>query len=316
MLGVQGLCKAYGGVVALDGVDLNIEAGEICGLLGPNGAGKTTLVSIVAGLRHADAGRVTVNGIDALADSSEARRFIGLAPQELGIYPSVRVRDNLACFGELAGLRRQLLAERIGEIAEILELTELLDRPARTLSGGEKRRLHTAMAMLHRPPLLLLDEPTTGVDVRTRTRLLDAVRRLATEEGTAICYSTHYLPEVEALGASVAIIEQGRIIARGSVADLVRQHGGTAVELTFGGPPPPVTLDRRVEVIDHTLRVYTDEPAADAARVLVQLGAAADALRGIEIVSPSLESVFLALTGRRYAGDAETTKETVDVVGS
>jgi ABC-2 type transport system ATP-binding protein len=316
VLGVQGLCKSYGDVVALDGVDLEIEAGEICGLLGPNGAGKTTLVSIVAGLRHADAGRVVVNGVDALADSGEARRFIGLAPQELGIYPTVRVRDNLVCFAELAGLRDRVLADRIVEIAEILELTELLDRPARTLSGGEKRRLHTAMAMMHHPPLLLLDEPTTGVDVRTRARLLESVRRLAADEGTAICYSTHYLPEVEALGASVAIIELGRIIARGSVADLVRQHGGTAVELTFAGPPPALTLDRRVEVVDHMVRVYTDEPAADAARVLVQLGVSADQLRGIEIVSPSLESVFLALTGRRYASEAEPEEETVDVVAS
>jgi ABC-2 type transport system ATP-binding protein len=316
VLGVQGLCKSYGGLVALDGVDLGIEAGEICGLLGPNGAGKTTLVSIVAGLRHADAGQVVVNGVDALANSSEARRFIGLAPQELGIYPTVRVRDNLVCFAELAGLRGRTLADRIGEIAEILELTELLDRPARTLSGGEKRRLHTAMAMMHHPPLLLLDEPTTGVDVRTRTRLLEAVRRLAADEGTAICYSTHYLPEVEALGASVAIIEQGRIIARGSVADLVRQHGGTAVEFAFAGPPPRLTIDRRVEIVDHKVRVYTDEPAADAARVLVQLGEATDRLRGVEIVSPSLESVFLALTGRRYTGEAELEQEAVDVVAS
>src|SRR5205085_662314 len=154
MLGVQGLCKSYGDVVALDGVDLDIAAGEICGLLGPNGAGKTTLVSIVAGLRDADAGGVVVNGVDALANSASARRFIGLAPQELGIYPTVRVRDNLVCFGELAGLRGRVLADRIGEIGEILELTALLDRPARTLSGGEKRRLHTAMAMMHHPPLL------------------------------------------------------------------------------------------------------------------------------------------------------------------
>src|SRR4029078_12243750 len=121
--------------------------------------------------------------------------------------------------------------------------TKLLDRPARTLSGGEKRRLHTAMAMLHHPPLLLLDEPTTGAALRTRARLLEAVRRLATEEGTAICYSTHYLPEVEALDASVAIIERGRIIARGSLAELVREHGGTAVELTFSGAPPPLQIE-------------------------------------------------------------------------
>lgn len=316
MLGVARLSKSYGDVTALDGVDIEIAAGEICGLLGPNGAGKTTLVSIVAGLRRADRGTVTVNGIDALRCSAEARRYIGLAPQELAIYPTVLVRDNLVFFGELAGLRGSVLATRIGEVADTLELTALLDRPGRTLSGGEKRRLHTAMAMLHHPPLLLLDEPTTGVDVRTRARLLEAVRRLATEEGTAICYSTHYLPEVEALGASVAIIEQGRIIARGSVAELVKRHGGAAVELTFAGLPPLLSLDRRIETVDHTLRIYTDEPAADTARVLAQLGAEAEHLRGVEIVSPSLESVFLALTGRRYAGEDERDVELSGVVAS
>jgi ABC-2 type transport system ATP-binding protein len=313
---VRGLRKSYGDVVALDGVDLDIAAGEICGLLGPNGAGKTTLVSITAGLRHADAGRVTVNGVDALTRSAEARRFIGLAPQELGIYPTVRVRDNLLLFGELAGLRGRTLAARVSEVAEVLELTDLLERPARTLSGGEKRRVHTGMAMLHRPPLLLLDEPTTGVDVRTRARLLEAVRQMAAADGTAICYSTHYLPEVEALGASVAIIEQGRIIARGTVPDLVRRHGGAAVELAFDGPPPTVRLDRRTEVVDESLRIYTDEPAADIARALAQLGDGAGRLRGVEIVSPSLESVFLALTGRRYTGEGERDEEDLDVVAS
>jgi ABC-2 type transport system ATP-binding protein len=241
---------------------------------------------------------------------------VGLAPQTLGIYPTVRVSENLVCFGELAGLRRRLLSERIAEVAEALELTNLLDRPAHALSGGEKRRLHTAMAMLHHPPLLLLDEPTTGVDVHTRARLLDMVRRLAAEAGTAICYSTHYLPEVEALDASVAIIERGTIIARGSVAELVREHGGSAVELTFAEAPPSLDLELSTEVVDHTLRVYTDEPASDAARVLAQLGGMADRLRGVEVVSPSLESVFLAITGRRYAGEIAVEEGGDDAVAS
>jgi ABC-2 type transport system ATP-binding protein len=318
VLAVRSVKKTYGQVRALDGVDLAIAEGEICGLLGPNGAGKTTLVSIIAGLRKADAGAVTVNGVDALRDPFEARRFLGLAPQDLGIYPTVRVRDNLVFFAELADLRGPQLAERVDWIGEVLELAALMDRPARSLSGGEKRRLHTAMAMLHRPPLLLLDEATTGVDVRTRGRVLDAVRQLAVEDGAAICYSTHYLQEVEALGASVAIIEHGRIIARDTVAELVRRHGTAAVELTFDGTPPSLALDRRVEVDDSTLRVYGDDPAADAAIVLGRLGHHAARLKAIELVAPSLESVFLALTGRRYSGDGGATvgEEAGDVVAS
>lgn len=314
MLAIHGLRKSYNEVAALRGVDLDIAAGEICGLLGPNGAGKTTLVSIVAGLRRADAGTITVGDVDALRHPFAARRSLGLAPQDLGVYPTVRVRDNLVCFGELSDLRGPELRERVDWVSELFELTPFMDRLVRTLSGGEKRRLHTAMAVLHRPPLLLLDEATTGVDVRTRGRVLDAVRQLAAEDGTAICYSTHYLNEVELLGASVAIIEQGQVIARGPLDELVRVHGTAAVELTFDGEPPALELDRRIEIDDVVLRVYGDDPAADAAVILGRLGPHADRLRAIELVAPSLESVFLALTGRRYTDDSEAPREDEDDV--
>lgn len=300
MLGIAGLHKSYGDVVALDGVDLSVEAGEICALLGPNGAGKTTLVSIVCGLRRADAGSVTVNGVDAVRDSAAARCHLGFAPQDLAIYPTVRVRENLAFAGELADIRRRELQSRIEQVADALELTHLLDRPARALSGGEKRRVHTAMAMIHRPKVLLLDEPTTGVDVATRARLLQTVRRLAEEDGTAVCYSTHYLPEVEALGASVTIIDHGRVIARGAVANLISQHAHTIVELTFEGDAPQIATPGRCSVDGDTIRFQSARPAVDSARVLAGLGPDADRLRGLEIVTPSLESVFLTLTGRRY----------------
>jgi ABC-2 type transport system ATP-binding protein len=304
VLEVRGVAKRYGDVVALDGVDLDVGAGEICALLGPNGAGKTTLVSIVAGLLHADAGSVTVGGLDVVGSADASRALIGLAPQELGVYPGLSVRDNLTFYGELNGLWGPACARRVDEVAVALELEELLARPARALSGGERRRLHTAVALLHRPPLLLLDEPTTGVDVRTRTRLLATVGDLAARDGTAICYSTHYLPEVEALGASVAIIEQGRIIARGDVTELVREHGDAAVELVFDGPPP--SLGRPdTEVDGSTLRVRSVHPAEEAAVLLGELGTDAARLRSVEILAPSLEAVFLTLTGRRYRADAE-----------
>src|SRR6266540_4629885 len=162
MLHIRGLCKAYGDLKALQGVDLDVRAGEIVALLGPNGAGKPTLVSIVAGLRRADAGVVEVDGLDARRRSAEVRRRIGLAPQDTGIYPVVSVRRNLLLFGELAGLGRAELRRRIDEVAEALDITELLDRQAGKLSGGQKRRLHSAIALLHRPRLLLLAGATTG----------------------------------------------------------------------------------------------------------------------------------------------------------
>ena len=300
MLDVQGLTKSYGDLTALRGVDLHVAEGEIVGLLGPNGAGKTTLVSIVAGLRRADSGTVRVAGEDPTKPAT--RRQIGLAPQELGIYVSLTVRENLALFADMAGLRGRARGARIDEVASLLSLQQLLDRPCQFLSGGEKRRVHTAMALVHRPRLLLLDEPTTGVDVSTRSDLLAAVRGLA-EDGAAVCYSTHYLPEVEGLGASVAIIDRGRMVARGPLAELVAQHGNAAIELRFDGAAPVAPSGWTGATEGSVLRLHTESPASDAAAVFGALGADAARLQGVELVRPSLESVFLSLTGRRFAVD-------------
>jgi ABC-2 type transport system ATP-binding protein len=185
VLKVREVHKSYGPVKALSGVDLDVGRGEIVALLGPNGAGKSTLVSVIAGLVKADRGGVWLNGIDAGAHPDLARRQLGLAPQETGIYPTLSVLDNLRFFGELTGLRKRDLRRRIDETVAAFSLSDLLDRRARKLSGGEARRLHTAMIVLHRPPLLLLDEVTAGVDVQTRNQLLDLVASLA-DEGSAV----------------------------------------------------------------------------------------------------------------------------------
>ncbi|HMC52518.1 MAG TPA: ABC transporter ATP-binding protein, partial [Acidimicrobiales bacterium] len=204
-------------------------------------------------------------------------------------------------FAEVAGLRGRALRQRITEVAEALDIAQFLNRPARFLSGGEKRRVHTAIAMVPRPSLLLLDEPTTGVDVQTRGHLMEVVRGLAAD-GAAVCYSTHYLPEVEALGASVAILDRGELIARGPVEELVRAHGRAALELAFEGPLPPRALVEQLgaEAVDGRIRVYADQPALEAAATLARLGDHARRLRSVDIVTPSLEAVFLSLTGRRY----------------
>jgi ABC-2 type transport system ATP-binding protein len=301
-LDVDSVVKRYGDRVALDGVSLTVAPGEVCGLLGPNGAGKTTLVSIVAGLRDADSGRVSVAGVDMATGGREARAQVGLAAQETGIYPTVTVRDNLVLFADLAGYRNPQRDERVEEVAETLELTELLPRLARHLSGGEKRRLHTAMALLHRPRVLLLDEPTTGVDVSTRARLLAAVTALAARDGTAVVYSTHYLPEIEDLGASVAILDRGRFLARGSLEDLITAHGSGGLEITFDGDAPHLTA-HGLEVDGSTLRLTTEQPGIAMADIIGQLGNDADRVVSVDVKRPSLESVFTALTGRRYSAD-------------
>lgn len=307
MLHVEGLRKAYGKVEALRGVDLDVKAGEIVSLLGPNGAGKTTLVSIVAGLRRADAGAVEVDGLNALRSSAEVRRRIGLAPQDLGIYPVVSVRNNFLLFGRLAGLAEAELRARIAEVSEALQITDLLGRKAGELSGGQKRRVHTAIALLHRPPLLLLDEATTGADVETRGHILELVRRLAAQ-GSAVLYSTHYLQEVEALGATVALLDEGRVIARGDPHVLIQAHARPVVQLVFDGGVPAAAVGVGAAVEGNSVRVPSTDPARTLAEIIPRLPEGS--LTSVEIVRPSLEAVYLALTGRRYE-DADKEVERV-----
>ena len=233
MLEARDVHKSYGDVIALRGVSLAVSPGEIVALLGPNGAGKTTLISITAGLRRADSGTVTIGPANAAPRSREARRLLGLAPQDLGIYPVLSVADNLGFFGRIAGLTGAELNRRIVEVAELFSLGGALERTAGNLSGGQKRRLHTAAALLHGPPLLILDEPTAGADPTMRSDLLGLVGELAAG-GTAVCYSTHYLNEVESLGARVVIIDHGAVVAEGSAAELIAAHAA---------PGEPPTLE-------------------------------------------------------------------------
>lgn len=314
MLHIEGLRKSYGDVVALQGVDMNVSAGEIVSLLGPNGAGKTTIVSIVAGLRRADGGVVEVDDLDALKRSAEVRRRIGLAPQDLGIYPVVSVRNNLRLFGRLAGLGDRELRSRIDEVAEALKITDLLDRQGGTLSGGQKRRVHTAIALLHQPRLLLMDEATTGADVETRGHILDLVRGLAAQ-GSAVLYSTHYLQEVEDLGARVVLLDDGRVIATGHADELVAAHAEPVVELTFEGEVPAVALDGTATVDGSGVRIPTSDPAVTLATVLPRLPEGS--LQSVEIMRPDLEAVYLGITGRRYEeADKEADQEDDHVAAS
>jgi ABC-2 type transport system ATP-binding protein len=216
VLYATGLVKTYGGKRALDGFTLSVAAGEIVGLVGPNGAGKTTFIEVVTGLTRPDAGQLTIDGIDALAHPRQARQRVGVSPQETALYPAATVREHLRLFGGLAGLRRAALRTAIDEVAEAMALSAELDKPTGLLSGGQRRRTQAATALIARPALLLLDEPTVGADPVTRAALLDVVRRYA-HEGSGVVYTTHYLPELTELGATIAFARDGRVIARGDV---------------------------------------------------------------------------------------------------
>lgn len=300
MLSVSDIHKAYDDLLVLEGVSMSVAPGQIASLLGPNGAGKTTLLSIIAGLRHPDRGSVSINGIDVATDPNGATSFLGLAPQETAVQLALTARENLTFYAELAGVSRSDLAARVAWAIDAMELGSFADRKAHKLSGGERRRLHSAAAIVGRPPLLLLDEPTVGADIQTRSRLLAAVQELAAQ-GTAVVYTTHYLPEVEELGGRVLILDDGVIIADGELRELLDQHATQAVELTFNGPAPSLPHPTAtVEVDGNVLRATGEAITQVAAHLLGSLGDDATNLRTIEVLQGSLDSVFLALTGRRY----------------
>ncbi|MEM7323464.1 MAG: ABC transporter ATP-binding protein [Actinomycetota bacterium] len=316
VLGATGITKSYGEVQALRGADLQVDTGQIVALLGRNGAGKTTLLSIIAGLLAADEGSVWIGGIDAMADPDRAKTLIGIAPQETGMYPVLSVRQNLEFFCDLAAVERRDRRARVESVAERLGLTELLDRKGNQLSGGEARRLHTACALVHRPKLLMLDEPTVGADVGTRQQLIDAVRAMA-DEGAAVVYTTHYLPEVEALDADIVIIDDGRILARGTRAELIDDHHLGGLRFTVDGPAPAdalagldVTTVRGGDVhgAPHEYLAVGD---LTMSALLGRFGSSVDRLISVERNQPDLESVFLAVTGSSL-GEAEATETPED----
>jgi ABC-2 type transport system ATP-binding protein len=265
------LTKSYGSVRALRGFTLRAAPGEIVGLVGHNGAGKTTFTTIVSGLLRPDTGRVLVAG----REPRRCRHLLGVAPQQLALYPGVTIRETLQLFGGLAGLRRRALAEAIDDTVHALRLAPFVDRYVRSLSGGQQRRVQAAVAMLHRPGLLLLDEPTAGVDPETRAALLDAVRRRAAA-GAAVVYTTHYLPELTDLGATIAVAKQGRVIARGTAAALLRDLPGE-VRLTF----------------DHEeIRVSTTDPTATLADLVRSASAP---VRAVDLRQPTLDDLYRAV---------------------
>ena len=265
------------------------------GSVGANGAGKTTLISIVCGLRPATSGRVTVAGVDALRHPRRAQAHIGLAPQTLGIYPTLTVRDNMCMFAALAGLSRAETKRRTAEVAEMFDLSEKLAGIAGLLSGGQKRRLHTALAIMREPELLFLDEPTVGANLKSRAGILSVVRGMA-GAGTAVVYTTHYLAELEQLDARIAILAEGRIVEQGSIAEIVARHAANCITLSFDHDAPPLA-GWQADGNSLRMSLCTGVPAAVVAQALASLGSNAEGLCGVDIAKPSLESAYLHVTG-------------------
>ena len=311
---VEGLQKAYGKTRALRGLDLTAQTGSILGILGANGAGKTTTIRILATLLRPDAGRAEVAGFDVVRNPGEVRARIGLTGQYAAVDELLTGRENLDLVAALSHLGRHQRRRRVSELLERFDLSDAASRPLRTYSGGMRRRLDIAASLVAAPAVLFLDEPTTGLDPRSRQAMWGAIEELAAD-GTTVLLTTQYMEEAERLAERIVVMDGGRVIASGSAADLKALVGGERVELNLGRGSDLSTAARAVEplgsgpvLVDRDFRRLT-LPVATAEQALPALIRALDGagvrLNGLSLRQPSLDDAFLALTGKASAGPSD-----------
>ncbi len=311
-ISVRGLHKSFGDVHALDGVDLDVATGTVLGLLGPNGAGKTTAVRVMATLLAPDAGEVCVAGLDVVKDAAKVRERIGLAGQYAAIDENLTGQENLVMVGRLYGMSRAAANVRARELLERFDLTEAAGRPAKTYSGGMRRRLDLGAALVAKPPVLFLDEPTTGLDPRSRLEVWTTIEELV-GEGRTVLLTTQYLDEADRLADTIAVIDRGRVIAQGTPDELKDRVGGERLEVRL-------TPGSDAGAAVRALRAISDEPPhadGDSVAVVVRrrAGTIVEAVRrldeagvGVDDISlrrPTLDDVFLSLTGHVAETDAD-----------
>ena len=320
----DGLVKSYPkGVTALDGLSFEVQQGTVFGLLGPNGAGKSTAVKILTTLTRPDQGRASVAGLDVVAQPDLVRRAVGVVAQGSGVDVQATGRENLRLQGQVYGMRGRSLERRVGELLERFGLADAADRIARGYSGGMQRRLDIAMALVHDPAVLFLDEPTTGLDPEVRAEMWSEISGLAAGQGKTVLLTTHYLEEADQLAARLAIVDRGRIVAQGSPEELKRELRGDAiqVELASDGAPEqapdgsaPSAIDglpgiREVALEGRMLLARADDGGRAVPALLQALEAHSVAVASVRVARPSLDDVYLRHTGRTFdAAEAEAAE--------
>lgn len=305
-LDLKDVVKRYGSKLSVDHLNLEVQEGEIFGLLGPNGAGKSTSINMICGLLQKDQGSIKVDGISIEDQLLEVKRRIGLVPQDLALYEEMSAMDNVAFFAKLYGLRGQQLKERVEEALTFVGLQDRAkDRPS-TFSGGMKRRLNIACSITHRPKLIIMDEPTVGIDPQSRNHILESVRTL-NEMGSTVIYTSHYMEEVAAISDRVAIMDQGHVIACGTQQELRnRVAQEERIILTADGVTEELIQELklhprvgRVTQNDHRLEIYVPSAQEELQDILFICGKHGTTLRSLQCEEPGLETLFLSLTGRK-----------------
>jgi ABC-2 type transport system ATP-binding protein len=314
----EGLVRQFNGLTAVDHVDMEIKPGEIYGFLGPNGAGKSTTVRMLCTLLAPTGGRAVVAGYDVAAEPGNVRLRIGAALQEVALDPKQTGAELLRLQGLLYGLPKSALKARVAELGELIDLTEALDRPVGTYSGGMKRRLDLLAALVHNPEILFLDEPTTGLDPVSRVRVWDEVRRLNTELGMTVFLTTQYLEEADVLADRVGIINSGRIVGEGTPDELKRSVGADVIVARLDGDAAsvcPILQSvpgvQSVEAHGNEVVITTDNGSAAISPVAVALSTCEIAVRDLTLRTPTLDDVFLELTGSHIEqAEQEQNEET------
>jgi ABC-2 type transport system ATP-binding protein len=305
VLEATGLRKRYGPIEAVKGISLAIRPGETYGLLGPNGSGKTTTISMICGLLAPDAGEVKIVGLPMTTTTLKPKEHVGLVPQDLAIYPDLTARENLLFFGRLYGIKTDILKQRVEEVLRVIGLGDRADDRANKYSGGMKRRLNIGIALVHAPTLLVLDEPTVGVDPQSRNAILESIEKLA-GVGIAVLYTTHSMEEAERLCDRVAIIDGGEIRAQGTQQELVRLVGqNERIKIVSGAASAAVIARLRgipgvadASISADGVSVLATDAGAVLTAVLKELGDASVPITAVSVEKPDLETVFLHLTGK------------------
>lgn len=305
MIEVEHLGKSFGALVAVDDVSFTVRQGEIFGLLGPNGAGKTTSINMICGVLKPESGRVLIGGKDIWLEPKTVKQQLGVVPQEIAVYEDLSARDNLNFWASLYGLSGQSLRSRVNEALTLVGLSDRAGDKVKGFSGGMKRRLNLCMGLIHRPQVLLLDEPTVGIDPQARLNILDVVRQVAAA-GTTVLYTTHYMDEAQELCDRIAIIDHGKVLTVGTLDELTRLAGEAEVLRLTGSFDDP-TVRARLTALDGVRILKADENLAllsvdaEGPGLLEVLPAILGADLGVEDVSiqqPNLQSVFISLTGK------------------
>ncbi len=306
ILKVENISKKFDEKLVLDNISFNVEKGDIFGLIGPNGAGKSTLINIITGLIDAETGSASIGGFDIKKDSIKAKHFIGLVPQELALFETMSAYDNLEFFGTLYGLKRKKLKDKIDEVLELIGLSDKRREKVKSFSGGMKRRLNLAVAIMHEPALLILDEPTVGIDPQSRNHIFQYIKDINKEKNTTVIYTSHYMEEVEFLCDDIFILDEGKEIAYGSkssVKKMISTNNKVHVETYNINEDLIYDIEKLKGVIDaevnyKNIDLLVEEKEFSVKSLLDIIERQGVNIKSINVEEPNLEEVFLALTGK------------------